>query len=49
LIIIAVGEAIAANIVIPAEAGIWKFVQRVDWMPACAGMTKKTPRPINYL
>ena len=47
---LAVGEIIAVKIVIPAKAGIWKFQQRVGWMPTCAGMTKKnTPPPINYL
>jgi acetate kinase len=35
--------------VIPAKAGIQNIWCQADWMPAFAGMTGKTPRPLNYL
>jgi hypothetical protein len=35
--------------VIPAKAGIQKIWCQTDWMPAFAGMTEKTPRPLKYL
>jgi hypothetical protein len=35
--------------VIPAKTGIQKIWCQADWMPAFAGMTEKTPRPLIYL
>jgi hypothetical protein len=32
--------------VIPAKAGIQNIWCQADWMPAFAGMTGKTPRPL---
>jgi hypothetical protein len=43
----AVGEFILSVTVIPAKAGIQKIWCQADWMPAFAGMTEKTPRPLN--
>jgi hypothetical protein len=56
LFISGVGEFSAINIVIPAKlvpdsdqgAGIQAILNRPIWMPASAGMTGKTPRPLIY-
>jgi hypothetical protein len=42
----AVGEFTAMQNVISAKAEIQNIQYRVDWMPAFASMTKKTPNSI---